>query len=150
MSWVGWNISSLADGEYEIVIHVGCEESTSLIPSASNTFSSVVKVMIDRSAPVEYPQHARPAGPYYPGDDISIAFNEAIMCSRLTVMANVNDSTSLRASDLLVKCSDNSLFIDFSPSMSVSVCLIKLTRTPLLISAFHSWTRSLESRWRLS
>ncbi len=122
VSSVGWDISSLKDGEYEIVIHVGCGASKSPIPSASITFSSIIKLILDRSEPVEYAQHARPASPYFPGDDISIPFNEAIVSSGITVAAKVSDDTSLSASDLLVSYSENSVFLDFSPSMSVLVC----------------------------
>jgi hypothetical protein len=118
---VGWNIASLADGEYEFVIHVGCEQSKSPIPSASTTYSSIAKLVLDRSAPVEYAQHARPAGPYYPGDDISMAFNEAIVGSEMRVWANVSDGAALGAKDFLVSYSDKSVFLDFSPSMSVLV-----------------------------
>jgi hypothetical protein len=121
VSSVGWDISSLKDGEYEFVIHVGCGTSKSLIPSASVTFSSIAKLVLDRSTPIEYAQHARPAGPYYPGDDISIAFNEAIVSSGVTVTAKVSYGTTLNQNDLLVSYSDNSVFLDFSPSMSVLV-----------------------------
>jgi hypothetical protein len=121
VSSVGWDISSLTDGEYEIVIHVGCGASKSPIPSASTTFSPITKLLLDRNAPIEYAQHARPAGPYFPGDDISIPFNEAIVSSGITVAAKVSDGTSLSTSDLLVSYSENSVFLDFSPSMSVLV-----------------------------
>ncbi len=121
VSSVGWNILALKDGEYELVIHVGCGTSKSLIPSASVTFSSIAKLVLDRAAPVEYAQHARPAGPYFPGDDISIPFNEAIVSSGITVTAKVSDGTTLNQNDLLVSYSDNSVFLDFSPSMSVLV-----------------------------
>jgi hypothetical protein len=119
MSSVGWDISSLKDGEYEFVIRVGCGTSKSPIPSASVTFSSIAKLVLDRSAPVEYAQHARPTGPYYPGDDISIPFNEAIVSSGITVTAKTNDGTALGQDDLLVSYSENSVFLDFSPSMSI-------------------------------
>ncbi len=121
VSSVGWDISLLKDGEYEFVIHVGCGTSESLIPSASVTFSSIAKLVLDRNAPVEYAQHARPAGPYYPGDDISIPFNEAIVSSGITVTAKTNDGTTLSQDDLLVSYSENSVFLDFSPSMSILV-----------------------------
>jgi hypothetical protein len=123
VAWVGWNISSLADGEYDIVIHVGCEASKSPVPSSSVTFSSIAKLLLDRNAPVEFAQHARPTGPYYPGDDISIAFNEAIVSSGISVMGKVSDGTTLGQNDLLLSHSDNSVFIDFSPSMTVLVRL---------------------------
>ncbi len=120
MSSVGWNVSLLNDGLYDIAIRVGCAPSKSLIPSASATFSAFAKVALDRKAPVEYGQHARPTGSYYPGDDISIAFNEAI-ASGFTVVGKVSDGTTLSQSDFLVSHSDNSVFLDFSPSMSVLV-----------------------------
>jgi hypothetical protein len=121
VSSVGWDISSLKDGEYEFVIHVGCGTSKSPIPSALVTFSSIAKLVLDRNAPVEYAQHARPAGPYYPGDDISIPFNEAIVSSGITVTAKTNDGTTLSQDDLLVSYSENSVFLDFSPTMSILV-----------------------------
>ena len=121
VSSVGWDISSLKDGEYEFVIHVGCGTSKSPIPSASVTFSSIAKLVLDRNAPVEYAQHARPTGPYYPGDDISIAFNEAIVGADITVAAKVSDGTTLSQNDLLVSHSADSVFLDFSPSMTVLV-----------------------------
>ncbi len=83
---------------YDIAIRVECAPSKSLIPSASATFSAFAKVALDREAPVEYGQHARPTGSYYPGDDISIAFNEAI-ASGLTVVGKVSDGTTLSQSD---------------------------------------------------
>jgi hypothetical protein len=116
-------VQLLVDGVYDIVISVSCGASKSLIPSASVTFSSIAKLVLDRSAPVEYPQHARPTGPYYPGDDISIPFNEAIVDSGITVTGKVSDGTTLSPSDLLVSYSENSVFLDFSPSMSILVCV---------------------------
>jgi hypothetical protein len=121
VSSVGWNIASLADGEYDIVIHVGCNTTKSAIPTATVSFSRIVNVRLDRNAPVEYAQHARPTGPYYPGDDISIAFNEAIVGADITVAAKVSDGTTLNQNDLLVSYSADSVFLDFSPSMTVLV-----------------------------
>ncbi len=126
---------------YELVIHVGCEESKSLVPSASSTHSSIAKLLLDRSAPVEYAQHARPAGPYYPGDDISMAFNEAIVSSGITVTAKTNDGTTFSQDDLLVSYSENSVFLDFSPSMSILVWRDGIIMTALFSFAIDSWTR---------
>ncbi len=117
-------MSSLADGEYDIAIRVGCAPSKSALPSASVTYSSSVKLVLDRNAPVELAQHARPAGPYYPGDDISMVFNEAIATSGISVLAKISDGTTLGMNDLLVLYSEKSVFIDFSPSMSVSVWIV--------------------------
>ncbi len=114
-------MSTLGDGEYDIVIRVSCSEVQSAIPSASTTFSPLAKVVVDRRAPADFPQHARPAGPYFPGDDISIAFDEPIVCSVLSVQAKVSDGTMLSQSDFLVHCAENTLFLDFAPSMSATV-----------------------------
>lgn len=121
VSSVSWDISTLNDGNYNIIIQVGCKPSKSLVPSASVTFSSIANVLLDRNAPIEYIQHARPAGPFYPGDDISMVFNEAIVCSELGVSGKVSDGSSIGQGDFLVSCSDNSVFLDFSPSMSIAV-----------------------------
>jgi hypothetical protein len=122
MSSVGWDVSALLDGEYAMMIQVRCEERASIKSSASVTTSFISKLLLDRREPVEYAQHTRPVGPYYPGDDISIAFNEEISHEDIIVSGKVSDGTRLNQIDLLVSYSDNSVFIDFSPSMSISVC----------------------------
>jgi hypothetical protein len=121
VSSVGWKVASLLDGEYDIVIRVSCGQSNALIPSGLMTHSNVSKVVLDRAAPVEYAQHMRPAGPYYPGDDISVAFNEDIVCSTVAVSAKVSSGITLSQSEFLMTCEGNSLFLDFSPSMSTLV-----------------------------
>ena len=104
------------------MVQVGCEKSVSPLPSSSTTFSSIAMLLLDRQLPVEFAQHARPAGPYFPGDDISIAFNEPIIGSGITVTGKVSDGTTLDHDDFLKLFSSNSIFLDFSPSMSVLVC----------------------------
>ncbi len=119
---VGWDISSLTDGEYDMMIQVGCEPSQSPLPSASMTYSPIANLLVDRQPPVEFAQHARPAGPYFPGDDISMAFNEPIVSSGITVTGLVSDGTTLGSDDFLQLYASNSVFLDFSPYMSVLVC----------------------------
>ena len=122
VSSVGWKVASLLDGEYEIVIRLSCGQSNDLIPSGLVTYSTASKVVLDRAAPVEYAQHVYPKGPYYPGDDISVAFNEDIVCSAVVVSAKVSSGVTLSQSEFLMTCEGNSLFLDFSPSMSIVVC----------------------------
>ncbi len=114
-------MSTLGDGEYDIVIRVSCSELQSALPSASTTFSPLAKVVVDRRAPADFPQHARPTGSYFPGDDISIAFDEPIVCSVLSIQGMVSDGTMLSQSDFLVRCAENTLFLDFAPAMSATV-----------------------------
>ena len=104
-----------------MVIRLTCAPSNSSIPSGLMTYSPPAKLVLDRVAPVEYAQHVYPKGPYYPGDDISVAFNEEIVCSTVGVSAKVSSGITLSQSEFLIACKGNSLFIDFSPSMSTSV-----------------------------
>ena len=80
---VNWTISALTDGVYELVVLVDCSTSNIISPigGVDQAFSKSLFVTLDRKMPVEYAQHARPQKTYYPGDDISMTFNEDIDCS---------------------------------------------------------------------
>jgi hypothetical protein len=105
-----------------MIIRLTCGRSNSSIPSGLMTYSPPAKLALDRAAPVNYAQHVFPKGPYYPGDDISVAFNENILCSKVSVSAKIRPGATLSQSEFLMVCEGNSLFLDFSPSMSVLVC----------------------------
>ncbi len=83
----------------------------------------VKAALVDTTAPKELAQHVQPKQDYYPGDDISMAFDEPIDCSALSAFLLVNDGSVISQSDLLLLCSGNSVFLDFSPTMSIVVCL---------------------------
>jgi hypothetical protein len=121
VSKAAWKIDSLLDGEYDMVIRLSCAPSNAMIPSGLMTYSALAKLVLDRAGPVEFAQHVRPSGPYFPGDDISVAFNEDIVCSAVAVSAKVSSGATLSQSEFLMACKDNSLFLDFSPSMSTLV-----------------------------
>ncbi len=104
-----------------MIIRLSCAPSYSSIPSGLMTYSPLAKLVLDRAAPVEYAQHVYPKGPYYPGDDISVAFNEEIVCSNVNVSAKLSSGATLSQSEFLMACEGNSLFLDFSPSMSTLV-----------------------------
>ncbi len=124
---VNWAVSGIADGIYELVAFVDCSTSNIISPvdGVDQTFSVTLAVTLDRKAPVEHAQHARPQKTFYPGDDISMAFNEDLDCSlplSFTATGKTSDGTTIPQSDLLVACNGNSVFLDFSPSASISVC----------------------------
>ena len=81
----------------------------------------VKAALADTTAPKELAQHAQPKLEYYPGDDISMVFDEPIDCSVLAASLLVGDGSVISQSDLLVLCSENSVFLDFSPTMSIVV-----------------------------
>jgi hypothetical protein len=81
----------------------------------------VKAALADTTAPKELAQHAQPKLEYYPGDDISMAFDEPIDCSVLAASLLVSDGSVISQSELLVLCSGNSVFLDFSPTMSIVV-----------------------------
>ena len=124
---VNWAVSGIADGIYELVAFVDCSTSNIISPvdDVDQTYSVTLAVTLDRKAPVEHAQHARPQKTFYPGDDISMAFNEDLDCSlplSFTATGKASDGTAIPQSDLLVACNGNSVFLDFSPSASISVC----------------------------
>ncbi len=82
----------------------------------------VKAALADTIAPKELAQHAQPKLEYYPGDDISMAFDEPIDCSVLNTSMLLSNGSSITQSNLLVLCSDNSVLIDFSPTVSGLVC----------------------------
>ncbi len=88
----------------------------------------VKAALADTTAPKELAQHAQPKLDYFPGDDISMAFDEPIDCSVLAASLLVSDGSVISQSDLLVLCSGNSVFLDFSPTMSIVVCACMLTQ----------------------
>jgi hypothetical protein len=104
--------------------------------------------LADTTAPKELAQHVQPKLDYFPGDDISMAFDEPIDCSVLAASLLVGDKLVISQSDLLVLCSGNSVFLDFSPTMSIVVCECMLAPFCLShsLSPFEfSWTTSLAS-----
>jgi hypothetical protein len=92
----------------------------------------VKAALADTTAPKELAQHAQPKLEYFPGDDISMAFDEPIDCSVLAASLLVSGGLVISQSELLVLCSDNSVFLDFSPTMSsIVVCALIRYRTSL-------------------
>ena len=79
------------------------------------------QAIVDVSPPIELAQRFRPETSFLPGDDISIVFNEEIDCSKLSVMGRLSDGSVLDQSNFLVLCSLNQIFLDFLPTMTVSV-----------------------------
>jgi hypothetical protein len=125
---VNWAVSNIADGIYELVAFVDCATSNVISPvdGVDQTYSVTLSVTLDRKAPVEFAQHARPQKTYYPGDDISMPFNENLDCSlplSFTATGTASGGVTIPQTDFLVACSGNTIFLDFSPSASISVRL---------------------------
>jgi hypothetical protein len=55
------------------------------------------------------------------------------VCSVLSVQAKVSDGTMLSQSDFLVRCAENTLFLDLAPAMSATVRHVRW----IYISIFH-------------
>ncbi len=125
---VGWPVAALTDGDYELVSYIGCypSKSGSQLPFANETFSPVARLTIDKKAPEAIFAHAQPSstGTYLSGDDISMAFNENIKCPAAQIMFMLSDGRTIFQDELLVMCSGNRIFADFSPSMTTSVAFI--------------------------
>ena len=78
-----WSVNNVPDGDYEISLYARYVSSgmASPPPGLDDYRSLVITGTIDRVAPVRF-GYAKPVvGRYFPGDDISIAFNEEINCN---------------------------------------------------------------------
>ncbi len=127
-SSVMWDVP--ADGVYELVVQVDCSTTAVVSPieGIDQSFSKALVVTVDRKAPKEFSQHMRPTSVYFPGDDISVAFNEAIDCSLprlISATLSVAGGPTFSGSDLLVLCSENAVFIDLGANAltQVSICM---------------------------
>jgi hypothetical protein len=110
----------------------------------------VKAALADTTAPKELAQHAQPKLDYFPGDDISMAFDEPIDCSVLVASLLLANSSVISQSELLVLCSGNSVFLDFSPTMSIVVRECMLVPFCLLIPfTFKFCVVAGQSHWSL-
>ncbi len=122
-----WDVP--ADGVYELVVQVDCSTTAVVSPieGVDQSFSKPLVVAVDRKAPKEFSQHIHPTSVYFPGDDISVVFNEAIDCSLPLVISatlSVAGGPTFSGSDLLVLCSNNAVFIDLGANALTQVTCV--------------------------
>ena len=125
-SFSSWDLSTIKDGNYEIVLHAACSSSVlaSAPPRSADSFSDIVAVRLDQQAPfvllITSPAD-NTALP--PGGMIALLFNEPIQCVEpltldVSVSADVSSTTMvLTASQLVIQCNHDTLQIFFSPNI---------------------------------
>ena len=82
----------------------------------------VTALAADYSPPKALTQLSLPKNSFYPGDEISMTFDEPIDCAVLVASLLVSDGSVMGQSNFVLVCSENSVLLDFSSSMSVAVC----------------------------
>ena len=116
---VVWSVSDLVDGQYELAVRTVCVPSKTGNKKLDESLSAVISLTIDRTSPRAVQQASKPAGPYFPGDEISMAFDEDLDCTSASVTITMSDATVFNDAKLLVKCLNNKIFVDFASVVSV-------------------------------
>ena len=122
---------NIADGNYEIASLYFCNftNPTTRRQIKRTVYSNIVSGLIDRTPPVNFVSDILPASNvYYPGNEISVTFNEALNCNRPYVFsASLSIAAShtivLNMSNLTVVCEDRTIQFEISPSAIIpAVC----------------------------
>ncbi len=114
MATIAWNASGLIDGQYEIAVRTVCLPSKTGNKKFDESLSAVVPLTMDLTSPRPIRQASKPAGAYFPGDEISMAFDEDLDCSGLRVSILLSDATVFNQAKLMVSCLSNKIFVDFA------------------------------------
>ena len=122
---------ALPEGAYELAVRTTCRASTSkALPGADSFVSKPVNGLVDRTAPTKFGQGSLPSNnAYFPGDEISISFNEEIDCSKpynflvQLKLSTIPSKTLTPTTGLAVICKFNKLTFDFTSSAGISVCV---------------------------
>ena len=131
-----WTVpTAISDGQYELAIQVLCKASVARgLPGEDSFISPSVFGLIDRTPPAQFGQGLRPSNNFYfPGDEISVTFNEQIDCSRpYNFMASLSiprtkaaPAKSLAAPLLNAFCNENKISFEFTSSSGIAVCELK-------------------------
>merc|ERR1719221_1060227 len=112
-----WKVPN-TDGTYEIRLKALC--SNTVGPEYDEHLSSVITGVVDR-APPRLLFRTSEVGAFSPGDAISAAFSERINCQRVSATMDL-DTTRLSVADgdLMMACSDRTLYLQFAPSVQWS------------------------------
>ena len=85
-----WNVAPLTDGYYEIRAVAECEATAASTAAYDETTTAILAGHIDRSAPVLLQGFSEPAdGVFSIGDEISVTFDERVLCSTMTLTLTV-------------------------------------------------------------
>ena len=144
MATVAWNAAGLVDGQYELAVRTVCVPSKTGNKKLDESLSAVVTLVLDRTGPRAVQQASKPSGPYYPGDEISIAFSEDVDCTAVSVSVTMSDATVFNQAKLVVSCLNNKVFVDFA-SVVLVCCAITascILNAAHLIVLMYSWTHS--------
>lgn len=118
-----WFVAALPDGEYEVRFHAICMPSPGgAPPGIDENFSESVWGVVDREAPRQFGLIEPADGEYFPGDEISVSFDEPIYCSkpyrfRLSLEVEGLDRR-LDETSLVVVCEHRKISIGFRPNVS--------------------------------
>jgi hypothetical protein len=93
VSTVAWSVLDLVDGEYEFAVRTVCVPSKAGNKKIDDSLSAAIPLTIDRTNPQAVQQASKPAGPYFPGDEISMAFDEDLDCTSASVTITMSDAT---------------------------------------------------------
>ena len=125
MATASWNTGGLEEGLYDLAVRVVCVPSKTGNKKLDESLSAIVPLTIDRTSPRAVQQASKPAGAYYPGDEISMAFDEDLDCSRVRASITMSDATVFNQAKLMVSCLNNKVFVDFASVVSVgAACLL--------------------------
>ena len=116
---VYWNVLNLEDGLYELAVRSVCTPSKTGNKKLDESLSAVIAVTFDRTSSRAIQQATKPADPYFPGDEISVAFNEDIECASAVATITLSDATVFNQAKLLVSCLNNKVFVDFASVVAV-------------------------------
>ncbi len=132
MATSSWNAAELTDGIYDLAVHIACVPSKTGNKKLDESLSGIIPLTIDRNSPRAVQQASKPAGPYFPGDEISMAFDEDLDCSHAHASITLSDATVLNQAKLRVSCLNNKVFVDFASV--VSVCNVSVMLNLLLLT----------------
>ena len=123
---MAWSTTGLADGQYEVAVRTACVPSKTGNKKLDESLSAVVDVTVDRTSPRSVQQASKPSGPYFPGDEISMAFDEDLDCSDVRASITMSDATVYSQAKLMVSCLNNKVFLDFASVVSVRALNVTL------------------------
>jgi hypothetical protein len=115
-----WDVSKLADGDYQLAIQTSCVAATSGMKTRDGSLSPTVSLSIDTTAPQMLPMSGSPGTIYFPGDKISVSFTEVVDCSNVKgIFFFSNTDPDQEGIPLDLSCSQNEVLIEFSPIVEV-------------------------------
>ncbi len=124
-----WKVDNVPDGDYELSLFAKCVSSgmTSAPPGLDNYRSVIVPGSIDRTVPVQFGAAKPLTTDYYPGEEISVSFNDDINCNQHFVFDVYFDlfdtavnKTLVVIEPIVINCDQRIINIAFSPSANVS------------------------------